>query len=60
MLTLASIEMECCSACWGAPFSSGACPPHFVFKNKFFDSCRNCILVRLRASRLEISSNICY
>ena len=57
---MASIEMECCSACWGAPFSSGACPPHFVFKNKFFDSCRNCILVRLRASRLEISSNICY
>ena len=43
---------ECCSACWGAPFSSGACPPRFIpgklhFKNKFCDSCRTCILVPL-------------
>ena len=44
---------ECCSACWGAPFSSGrACSPHFIpgklhFKNKFCAGCRTCILVPL-------------
>ena len=35
---------------WGAPFSSGACPPRFIpgklhFKNKFCDNCRSCIMV---------------
>ena len=47
---------ECCSACWGAPFSRGACPPHFIpgklhFKNKFCDNCRTCILVPLTRVR---------
>ena len=46
----------CCSACWGAPFSSGSCPPHFVpgklhFKNKFCDNCRNCVMVPLEQLR---------
>ena len=41
-----------CSACWGAHFSSGACPPHFIpgrlhFKNKFCASCRACLPVPL-------------
>ena len=40
------------SACWGAHFSSGACPPHFVpgrlhFKNKFCANCRACLPVPL-------------
>ena len=56
----------CCSACWGAPFSSGSCPPHFVpgklhFKNKFCDSCRTCILVPLTHIRaLSREQAVCF
>ena len=55
-----------CSACWGAPFSSGSCPPHFVpgklhFKNKFCDSCRTCILVPLTHIRaLSRKQAVCF
>ena len=52
------------SACWGAHFSSGACPPHFIpgklhFKNKFCEICRACLpmpLTHVRAlSREQVS-----
>ena len=54
------------SACWGAHFNSGACPPHFVpgklhFKNKFCASCRACLPVPLTHVRaLSREQSACF